>query len=253
MWARAAAVLALLVGVVPELMVAHAFGGNGPYIRLEDKPTVAISVAKSCEAGIPESVQIADQSPNVQNQFIISEINSFGFTCREKLGSPHDCSRWNYIFPIKISFLDRKIIQSTVLTESHIKEPRYITSRDIADISNADMCRAESYVSQRINPVWVDGEIGALEDFCIARLTLGRILARPPQSDCCYPQSNCRNGEYNCEGGNNGLVVVVTFDDLDTGTAQNPNPRTEGGAIFLIIVVGGLGMVLLWYQAGKGP
>lgn len=78
-------------------------------------------------------------------------------------------------------------------------------------------------------------------------------LAGLPQSDGREPQADGRESENYREGSDDGLVVVVSLDEVKSFRTQNEHPSKEGGALFLICLMGGLFVVWLMYQTRPRP
>jgi len=72
-----------------------------------------------------------------------------------------------------------------------------------------------------------------------------------PQSNRCEPQSDGGQGENDRKSSNDALVV--SLNEFAQPLKQDGRGLAERGAVFLIILVGGLFFVSCFYDAGPRP
>jgi hypothetical protein len=103
-------------------------------------------------------------------------------------------------------------------------------------------------------------EVLTVDYYVSSQLTFGSAFrqhslpfASFPEPNGCPPKPDGREGQNNGEPGDNGLVVVVSLDELKPPLREKKHSSREGGAILLVIVVGGLFGVFRLYQTGRRP
>lgn len=88
-------------------------------------------------------------------------------------------------------------------------------------------------------------------DFGVSLNQFQLSLASLPEPISRQPQANCGNGEHDGEPGDNAFVM--SFNEVVGPGSKDHETHVEGGAIFFIIVAGGLLTVVYLYHTGKRP
>jgi hypothetical protein len=103
---------------------------------------------------------------------------------------------------------------------------------------------------------YVGSQLSFGGQFSVSELSLAGLpqtIGSSLKADSGEPQPDCRNCEDYRERGDNNLVVFVALNEFSRVRTDDRDAVQEGGTVFIIIVLGGLLLVFVLYQAGSGP
>lgn len=220
----------------------------------DHSPVTELSAMPS---GSRENVVIFDSSPNVHKVASIQDAkqmfnrNGDVSSIQNPLrGDVSNVSNW-----WRVDIREIKIIREGVGPALHIELDDYVESGCCSAIlpKHSSMEKLTSYPTfgpefSEGNECSLFGEKTLTREFCRPFSSLKLSFPSRPKLIGSQPEANCRNSEDYCESSNHALVVVLKegIDSLE----NERRARVEGGAVFFIIVIGGL-LIVLWLHQAK--
>jgi hypothetical protein len=239
-WRRAA--LSALGGVVAVVVVPSISRENTA--GAISKSLGIVSMAEVCAPRWPKTVMVVNRPPHVDVDLTVRrDCDSIGTLAHNSFWRQDVASfqkaKW-------------KCFTIAVCISGGFDEPLHFTCWKSARIANTHMPDVfldfvGAPINVRGNPTGLDANVSALDDFSIFGLLLGGVSSRSPQSKGGSPQSDCRERKDYRKRGDDGFVVIVSFDNINGAARNNHHSSKEGGAIFLICLVAGFLLIFFLY------
>jgi hypothetical protein len=187
-----------LSGIITVTMVAGVFAfdlpsRDDPYlaksVALNDisKIGTVISMAETSDSFIAKSIIVENGPPDIEVQPRLFSEKLFSDV--DDVSALSHFSSWrNRILSFCIADIDWKIVQSVILTEFIFNEPLDFSGRQISNVTNVNMSYASIGITQGMDALRFDTDIGTLENFGVASLPIDS-----PSGDT--PETNGRNSQ----------------------------------------------------------
>jgi len=240
------------VGMLPGQISAHAITSGSGHLRTD---FVVISVAEPSEPTIREAIVVSNDTIDVDEywRFIhpaiprarhCQQVRQDEAPIRPSRSFRVGCNDY-----VSLRVVGRKGFQFAISAGDHFDRPTQIPGWQIASILEADESEQVSVVDQQTKTKRLNTEISALQDASIALLRLSGGVGGPPKLIGGEPKTYRGDSQDNRERADDALIV--RFEPAVGLFEGERRSHVEGGAIFSVIVIGGLLTVLWLHQAQR--